>query len=209
MSTNEGSTALNTLEPSHVIVVLPALNEAAQIEACVRSLMVPSDWMARATIVVADGGSADGTPEVIRNLAQDIPNLVLIDNPRRLQSAGVNAAIAKIAGPGHQVMVRCDAHAIYPPGYVRDAAQAVRERDVASVVTAMDATGQSALQRASAWIVDTPLGSGGRRIGAGGRRATWIMATMRPSTSSGFVASVATTRPSAITRTPSMTDGSE
>ncbi len=161
------------LDPSQVIVVLPALNESARIEACLRSLMLPSDWMARTTIVVADGGSTDGTPEIVRDLAHEIPNLVLINNPRRLQSAGVNAALEKVAGEQHQVMVRCDVHAIYPPGYVRDVASAVRQRGVASVVTPMDATGDSALRRASAWIVDTPLGSGGAAH-RGGRKSGYV-----------------------------------
>jgi succinoglycan biosynthesis protein ExoA len=139
------------LEPSEVIVVLPALNEAAHIEACLRSLMVPPDWMAGTRIVVVDGGSRDATCAIVRRLAREIPNLVLLDNPRRLQSAGINAVVATIAGPEHRVMVRCDVHAIYPPGFVRDAANAVRQRGVASVVTPMDAIGSSAVQRASAW----------------------------------------------------------
>jgi succinoglycan biosynthesis protein ExoA len=151
----------NGISPSEVIVVLPALNEARHIEACVRSLMVPRDWMAHTTIVVADGGSHDATREIVRTLAQEFPNLRLIDNPRRLQSAGINSAVETVARSVHRVMVRCDVHASYPPGYVRDVANAVTSRGVASVTTSMDAVGRSAVQCAAAWIVDTPLGSGG------------------------------------------------
>lgn len=150
-----------TLDPAEVILILPALDEEAHIEACLRSLMVPADWMSRVTTVVADGGSTDATRQIVRDLSREMPNLVLVDNPRKLQSAGINEAVSTVANPAHRVMVRCDVHAVYPSGYVRDVAEAVAERGVASVVTAMDAVGPSPVQRAFAWIVDTPLGSGG------------------------------------------------
>ncbi len=171
--TTGGGPRRGTLRPSEVLVVLPALDEEHHIEACIRSLMVPRGWMTQATVVVADGGSGDATREIVARLAQEMPNIVLIDNPRRLQSAAVNAAVETVAGAGHAVMVRCDVHAVYPPGYVRDVARAVYQRGVASVVTAMDATGDCGVARASAWIVDTPLGSGGAAH-RGGTRSGYV-----------------------------------
>jgi succinoglycan biosynthesis protein ExoA len=160
-------------EPGELLVVLPALDEEAHIEGCVRSLMAPPDWMARTAIVVADGGSRDRTREIVDRLADEFPNLSWVDNPGRFQSAGVNAAVAEAAGPGHRILVRCDVHALYPEGYVRDVAALLRARGAASVVTVMDAIGEGAVQRASAAIVDTPVGSGGAAH-RGGRRSGWV-----------------------------------
>ncbi len=154
-------TAKTTVDPTEILVVLPALNEAEHIEACLHSLMRPQDWMAGCELVVADGGSTDGTKEIVRTLAKTYANLTLIDNPGRLQSAGVNAAVARCAKPQHRILVRCDVHAIYPADYIRSLAEEIKRTDAASVVTAMDAVGQAGFQRAAAWIADTRLGSGG------------------------------------------------
>lgn len=149
------------VDASEVLVVLPALNENAHIEHCIRSIMQPAKWMAQSKVVVSDGGSQDGTAEIVKGLRTEFPNLWIIDNPGQFQSAGLNIAVQEAAEPQHRFMVRCDVHAHYPEGYVRDVVEMLRQKDVASVATVMDAVGDSPLQRVSAWIVDTPLGSGG------------------------------------------------
>lgn len=152
-----------------VVVVIPALNEADHIEACVRSLMTGDARLQAIEVVVADGGSRDRTREIVLGLRDAFPNLRLIDNPMRLQSAAVNLA-ARQAGEGRSILVRCDAHAIYPENYVMRVADSLVRHGVASLVVPMDATGTSCFQRANAWIVDTPLGSGGSAH-RGGRKS--------------------------------------
>lgn len=155
-----------------VLAVIPALNEEGHIAACIDSLTVPApgDGGAGFDIVVADGGSTDRTRAIVAGLASRIPGLRLIDNPGRLQSAGLNRAVEVAAGPAHRILVRCDAHAVYPPGYVMGLARSLRARGVQSVVVPMDAGGETAFARAAAWIVDTPFGSGGSAH-RGGRRS--------------------------------------
>jgi succinoglycan biosynthesis protein ExoA len=152
-----------------VIVVIPALNEAEHIEACVRSLMTGDGRLQAIEMVVADGGSSDRTRDIVMGLRTAFPNLRLIGNPRRLQSAAVNLA-AREADNGRRILVRCDAHAIYPENYVMHVADALARHGVASLVVPMDAVGTSCFQRANAWIVDTPLGSGGSAH-RGGKRS--------------------------------------
>ena len=154
-------------DPGQILVVVPALNEAGHIGACLASLL-GSD--AGFSVVVADGGSSDGTQGVIAGVQARYPHLTLLHNPARLQSAGLNRAVAECAGPQHRIVVRCDAHAVYPPGYVREVAAALNRQGAASVVVPMDAVGRTGFARAAAWIVDTPLGSGGAAH-RGGRRS--------------------------------------
>ncbi len=150
----------NDATGGEVVVAIPALNEAKHIEACVRSLMRGDARLRDASFVVADGGSKDATREIVRTLSAEFPNLSLLENPLRLQSAAVNL-VAREAGAGRRILVRCDAHAIYPENYVMLVADALVRRGVASIVTPMDAVGDTCFQRANAFIVDTPLGSGG------------------------------------------------
>lgn len=144
-----------------ILAVVPTLNEERAIEACLRSLMLGYAPKDRPDVVVADGGSTDRTREIVAQLSQEFPNIRLIDNPGRLQSAGINRAVAECAEERHRILVRADAHATYPPRYLQRVAEAVDRHGVASVVVPMDAKGRPGFPQGAAWIVDTPLGSGG------------------------------------------------
>jgi succinoglycan biosynthesis protein ExoA len=155
-----------------IVVVIPALNEGAHIETCIRSLMLGDERLKYIELIVADGGSRDGTQAIVERLRSVFPNVRLLNNPQRLQSAAVNLA-AREAGIGRRILVRCDAHAIYPANYVMKVADSLARRKVASVVTPMDSAGTTCFQKANAWIVDTPLGSGGSAH-RGGRKSGFV-----------------------------------
>ncbi|MCK1423144.1 glycosyltransferase family 2 protein [Bradyrhizobium sp. 180] len=143
----------------NVLIVIPVLNEASHIETVVRNLAQDNLHEDR-TIVVADGGSTDGTPDIVRQLANEIGGLHLLRNPQRLQSAGVNLAV-QVYGAAAQVLVRCDAHCEYPADYVSRLLKTLDERQADSVVVPMDSRGDGCLQKAVAWVSDTKVGSGG------------------------------------------------
>lgn len=169
-SFNPGLGLVAPVTGREVLVVVPALNEARGIESCLRSLLQGDPRLDEAELVVADGGSEDATREIVAALAAEFPRLRLIDNPGRLQSAGVNRAVSEAAGPQHRILVRADAHALYPPGFAMQVADRLAQQGTASVVVPMDSRGTGCFQRAAAWIVDTPLGSGGSAH-RGGRRS--------------------------------------
>ncbi|MDA9499431.1 glycosyltransferase family 2 protein [Bradyrhizobium sp. CCBAU 11357] len=143
----------------NVLIVVPVLNEASHIETVVRNLARDSLDDDR-TIVVADGGSTDGTPEIVRQLGKEIRGVHLLRNPQRLQSAGVNLAV-QVYGAAAQVLVRCDAHCEYPADYVSSLLKTLDDRKADSVVVPMDSRGEGCLQKAVAWVSDTKVGSGG------------------------------------------------
>ncbi len=170
MTRERVAVASATVAGREVLIVVPTLNEASGIEACLRSLLTGDPRLAQADLIVSDGGSRDATRQIVTLLTAEFPRLRLVDNPYRLQSAGVNRAVERTAGPHHRILVRADAHAIYPPGYAMMVADRLTELGVASVVVPMDSRGEGCFQRAAAWIVDTPLGSGGSAH-RGGRRS--------------------------------------
>lgn len=160
------------VDPRRVLVVIPTLDEERHIEGVLAQLIDGDPRMRDVRIVVADGGSRDATRARVAAVAARSPNVTLLDNPDRLQSAAVNRAVAAF-GADADVLVRCDAHAAYPASYVLDVAQALLARDVDSLVVPMDARGAGCFQRAVAWIVDTPLGAGGAAH-RGGRRSGFV-----------------------------------
>lgn len=149
------------VDPAVILVAIPALNEEAHIEACLRSLCESDVPLDDTAFVVADGGSRDRTRQIVSDLMVSFPNLGLVENPKQLQSAGINEIVKQRATERHLYLVRCDAHASYPRNYVINVASALQSKGVAGLSTTMDATGQTCFAKGAAWIVDTPLGSGG------------------------------------------------
>ena len=146
------------LAPDSILAVIPTLNEERHIETCIRSLMSGDTWLTDVPLIVADGGSKDKTVEIVERLKAEFPNLQLMHNARKLQAAAINLAVSD-ARPRY--LVRCDAHSIYPAGFIKSVAKSLQATGAASVVIPMDAVGETCFERANAWIVDTPLGSGG------------------------------------------------
>lgn len=89
-------------------------------------------------LIVVDGGSGDRTREVVREYvdgakAEELGiggRVRLIDNPGRLQSHGLNAGIKEARG---EIIVRADAHCVFPPGYVRRCVELLEATGAANV----------------------------------------------------------------------------
>lgn len=149
------------MELPATLVVIPTLNEAAHIEQVLRELAVGLSVGAPVQFVVADGGSSDGTPEIVEEMAATWPwPLFLLHNPKRLQSAAINLAVAQL-GRWCSVLVRCDAHASYPPGFLQRLNASLVMHGADAVVVPMDSVGEAPWQKAVAWVSDTVVGSGG------------------------------------------------
>ncbi|HXV29153.1 MAG TPA: glycosyltransferase family 2 protein [Sinorhizobium sp.] len=150
------------------LVVIPCLDEAVHLEELVEMLR-PSLAPLNANIVIADGGSTDGTREIARRLAAEDPRVLFLDNPRRIQSAAVNRAVAAF-GSGFDYLIRVDAHGTYPDGYCERLVEEAVATDADSVVVAMETVGHSTFQKATAVAQNSRLGNGGskHRTGATG-----------------------------------------
>lgn len=155
-----------------IVVAIPVLNEEAHIKACLASLMNGVDALNHVQFAVADGGSTDCTRDIVEDLRTSRRNLHLLDNPGKLQSAGVNI-VAREGGKDRDILVRCDAHSHYPENFVLSVARALIDRDCDSLVVPMDAEGDDCFARANGWVVDTPLGSGGSAH-RGGTASGWV-----------------------------------
>ncbi|MEM8788735.1 MAG: glycosyltransferase family 2 protein [Pseudomonadota bacterium] len=155
--------------PEKLLLVIPTLNEAAHIADVLETLLADTEiWRA----VVVDGGSADATRALVAAHAARDPRLALMDNPDRIQAAGVNRAVA--AHPQADLLVRADAHARYPKGYCAALRRERRRTGATAVTVAMHSqAGKTCFARAVAAAQNTWLGSGGapHRGGSGGR---WV-----------------------------------
>ncbi len=142
-----------------IVIVLPVLNEARHIEACLTSLLAQAKAV-DAHVMVIDGGSTDATRDIVQSLQPMHARLALVDNPARLQSAAVNLA-ERLAPRDATVMIRADAHAHYPDNFVALCVSALRAQGATSVVVPMQTVAHGGMQRAIAAAQNSRLGNGG------------------------------------------------
>ena len=142
-----------------VLIVIPCLNEREHIARLLARVREDTAALDR-LIVVADGGSTDGTGPILAEIAARDPAVKTISNPKRVQSAGVNLAVRAFGG-ARQWLVRLDAHACYPAGYVRTLIAEAHRTGAASVVVAMTSHGTDGFQAAIALVQNSVLGAGG------------------------------------------------
>lgn len=153
------------------LIVVPCLNEAAHLPGLIRRLRA-DPGAEDALIVVADGGSSDGCQRIVVETALYESRLRLLDNPLKIQGAGVNAAVRRF-GEGRRVLVRIDAHADYPADYVARLLQAAEATGGASVVVPLASRGEGCFQIAAAVAQNSRIGTGGAVHRVGGASG-WI-----------------------------------
>jgi glycosyltransferase involved in cell wall biosynthesis len=139
-----------------VSVVIPARDEARHIEACIRSILAQS-IEGGLEVIVADGRSTDRTVEVARAAGATVVPNEAITTP-----AGLNAALASAGG---EIVIRFDAHAEMPPGYVRACVRAlVEEQGAASVGGWRETSADGAWGTATAAALSSRFGVGNPRL---------------------------------------------
>jgi succinoglycan biosynthesis protein ExoA len=143
-----------------VTIAMPAFNEEHYIEACIASVQAQDYPADRIEILVADGRSTDRTREILERLIAADPRIRLVDNPDRLQAAGLNRVVRDARG---DVIVRMDVHCEYSPSYVRSCVETLERTGADNVGGAQRARAKTFFQRALCAALESPLGVGGAR----------------------------------------------
>jgi glycosyltransferase involved in cell wall biosynthesis len=147
--------------PPVVTIAIPCFNEERHIEACLADVFAQDYPAASIEVLVGDGMSTDRTRAILARIAEREPGRVrVIDNPKRLQAAAMNAMIAAARG---QIIIRMDVHARYAPDYVRQCVSVLAETGAANVGGAQRARPETWFQRALCAALDSPVAVGGAR----------------------------------------------
>jgi succinoglycan biosynthesis protein ExoA len=100
-----------------VSVVIPIRNEAGFIADLIGAILKQDYRPDRLEVIVAEGQSTDGTREILASLQSEHPQLIVVENPGRIVSTGLNLAVARSRG---EVIVRIDGHALIAPDFIRE-----------------------------------------------------------------------------------------
>jgi glycosyltransferase involved in cell wall biosynthesis len=138
-----------------VSIIAPMLNEAAHIEQFVADVAA-QDYGGPVELVVADGGSRDGSVDLLRDAAGRAGlDLTVVDNPDRYVSQGLNRCLERATG---DLLVRLDCHSRYPKDYVRLCVEAAEETGAWNVGGVAEPRGRTPTERAVAAAMDSPFG---------------------------------------------------
>lgn len=149
-----------------VTVVIPMLNEARYIGACVDSVRASDLPPEQVEVLVVDGGSSDGSREIVQSRASSQAGLRLLENPRRSPAAAMNVGIKAARG---KYIVRLDAHSECSPSYLRhciDELERTGAANVGGAIAVRAAPGY--LPQALALTIQHPFGVGNSRFRLGG-----------------------------------------
>jgi succinoglycan biosynthesis protein ExoA len=97
-------------------IISACRNEAKHIRALMDSLLAQDLTGITWEAIIADGMSEDGTRQTLEEYHASHPELIVVDNPGRIVSTGLNAAIRAARG---EVIIRMDGHTRYAPDYCR------------------------------------------------------------------------------------------
>ena len=95
-------------------VICPIYNEEKHIAACLDSILRQDFPKEELEVLMVDGMSSDRTREIVQQYTEQYPFIFLLDNPKRIVPTGLNIGIQVAQG---EVIIRLDAHAIYPDNY--------------------------------------------------------------------------------------------
>src|SRR6266481_4655496 len=144
-----------------VSVLMPVRNEGSFIERSLGAVLAQDYPRDRIEIIVADGLSTDGTREIMKAMREKNPIMTLVDNPGKIVSTGLNAALRLAKG---EIVVRVDGHTVIACDYVRECVTALEQSGADNVSGPMRAIGDGFFGQAVASATSSPFGVGGARF---------------------------------------------
>lgn len=113
-----------------VSVVIPMRNEEEYAERCIRSLLLQTYPLDRYELIVVDGNSSDRSREIVKKLQQSHTNLRLLNNSAGIVPTSMNLGIRSAIG---EIIVRADAHTVYPMDYLENCVTFLKKTGAANV----------------------------------------------------------------------------
>jgi glycosyltransferase involved in cell wall biosynthesis len=144
-----------------ISIIVPCRNEARALNGFLDSLAQQDftgyDW----EVVIADGMSDDGSRDLLYEFATRDQRIRVIDNPWKITSTGLNAAIQAAKG---EIILRMDVHTEYAANYVRACVETLLSKRADNVGGPARTRAEGLLPRAVAAAYHSPFACGGAKF---------------------------------------------
>ena len=150
-----------------VSVIVPMYQERDHIGPCIdglRSQTYPGDKL---EFVIVDGGSTDGSRQIVLDASDRDARVRLVDNERRVAAAAANEGIKAAKG---EVLCFLSAHGVPSPTYVEASVRVLLETGAAGVGGRYEHVGTDATSSAIGLAMASPYGMASPHRVAGSRR---------------------------------------
>jgi glycosyltransferase involved in cell wall biosynthesis len=156
-----------------VSVVLPCFNEARNIRSCLDSIVASDFPKDQLEVLVVDGQSDDGTREIVCQFSERYPWIRLLENVRRITPVAMNIGIRSAKGP---IVMRMDAHTVYPTNYISGLVQwLIRSKaDNVGGISIVRPANHSTKAHAIAYALSRPWGVGNSHFRIGAAEPKWV-----------------------------------
>lgn len=138
-------------------ILIPVLNEARWLERTAAAAG-RQELAGGVELIFIDGGSTDGSREILERLASEDERVQVLDNPERVIPAALNRGLCAARGA---YVARMDAHAMYPSDYVARGIERLRQGDVEWVTGPAVPDARDGFASYVAAALRSPLGRGG------------------------------------------------
>ena len=98
-----------------ISIIIPMRNEVEFAARCLDSLLSQIDLPDDVEILCVDGGSIDGTREIVAKIAEHDDRIRLLDNPHKIVPTAMNIGIREAQG---EYIIRIDCHSEFPSDYI-------------------------------------------------------------------------------------------
>ena len=142
--------------------ILPIFNESPFINKVISSILYQNKInQLDFEILISDGGSTDGTLEIINSLIRNHSNIYLIDNPQKIVSTGFNFALNQAQG---DIIIRVDGHSEIPKNYIENCCKLLEKTNADIVGGVIETISSGLIGNAISISQSSGFGVGGVRF---------------------------------------------
>jgi succinoglycan biosynthesis protein ExoA len=149
-----------------VSVVIPMLDELGYVADCLEGFARQTYPLDLLDVIVVDGGSRDGSRELVEELADGWPWLRVVENPERKAAAAFNRGVDAAKG---EVVCLFSAHGVPAEDYVERSVAVLAETGAAGVGGRVDHVGTLPVASAIGLAMASPFGMASVHRFAGAR----------------------------------------
>jgi glycosyltransferase involved in cell wall biosynthesis len=149
------------------------LNEARNIRSCLDSIIASDYPKDQLELLVVDGQSDDGTREIVLEFSKRYSWVRLLENVRRITPVAMNIGIQSAKGP---IVMRMDAHTVYPTSYISNLVQwlITSKADNVGGISLVRPANKSPKAEAIAYALSHPWGVGNSHFRIGAAEPKWV-----------------------------------
>ena len=148
---------MNTNYP-FVSIILPVKNERQNIISTINSIYNQNYPKNKYELLIADGGSKDGTSEILKDFQKNNSNIHIINNIGEIVSEGFNLALTQAIG---KYILRVDGHSEIPPNYLIKCIKLIRKGKADIVGGCIETLSAGVIGRAISLAESSLFGVGG------------------------------------------------